>query len=342
MRILLLFALFVGYTQGLLAQTEQNGAVIFIYHRFGESRYPSTSIKMEQFRFQLEYLKTHHYNVWPLSKIIQTLKEQKPLPPKTVALTIDDAYKSVYTHAYPLLKQYSFPFTVFVNTNPVDNASKNYMSWDEMREMKRNGAEFGNHTVSHPSFLTFLDLDESKMQAKIKRELEYAQKRLQQELAVKTKMVAYPFGEYTNKIRGFVSSLGYAACTQVGGVLTHSSELAEIPRFPMSQRFATKEGFLTKLQTKALPLAAPPKSDHLVMQNPPKLQLTLQRPLKGIGCYLSSGERIRISKSDAIHLSIQAKEALQPPRDHYTCTAPASKGRWYWYSFLWVFPKKNY
>ncbi len=341
MRILLLFVLLlVGESLFAKAAKEQNGAVIFMYHRFGESRYPSTNIKMEQFAFQLTYLRKNNYNVWPLSKIIRFIKEGKTLPPKTVALTMDDAYKSVYTHAYPLLKKYHFPFTVFVNTKPVDKHYGAFMTWEQMREMSRFGAEFGNHTMSHPSFVSFLPQGHVKLKEAIAKELDGAEERLQKELGnAYVKIVAYPFGEYTNEIRDIVSGLGYDACAQMGGVLTSRTNLAEIPRFPMAERFATKKGFLLKLRTKALPLAEMPKENHLVTKNPPSLVLHLKKHISNIGCFVSSGERASMQWLDATHLQIKAKSPLKPPRDHYTCTAPSYDGRWQWYSFFWVFQK---
>ena len=345
MRYIILFLFIFVWVEGAFAKEEHNGAVIFMYHRFGESRYPSTNIKMEQFAYQLEYLKKHHYNVWPLSKIIITLREGKTLPPKTVALTMDDAYESVYTRAFPLLKKYHFPFTVFVNTEPVDNHYGAFMTWGQMREMQQNGAEFGNHTKTHPSFVSFLSLGRKKMYEKIADELAGAQTRLEKELGnsyrAHLKMLAYPYGEYTNSIRDIVASLGYVACVQVGGVVTSSTNFAEIPRFPMSQHFATKKGFSLKLQTEALPLKFFPKRDHLIKSNPPHLTLVLQKPMRNIGCFESSGERVEMKWSDALHLSLQAAEPLKPPRDHYTCTAKANDNRWYWYSFFWVFQKKS-
>lgn len=343
MRLLLLLLLTLGMSEELFAKSETNGAVVFMYHRFGESRYPSTNIKMEQFRFELEYLKTHHYNVWPLSKIIKALKEGRELPPKTVALTMDDAYKSVYTKAYPLLKRYGFPFTVFVSTSGVDSHYSALMTWEEMREMCQGGAEFGNHTRTHRSFVSFLPLGKEKLKTKIKEELDAAQKRLESELGSDclggVKMLAYPYGEYTNEIRDRVSSLGYVACMQAGGVLDARTNLAEIPRYPMSEHFATPKGFLLKLQTKAFPLASFPDRDHLVGENPPSLQLALQKPLKGVACFKASGERLLMQWIDTTHFKIQAKKPLQPPRDHYTCTARAAEEGWYWYSFFWVFSK---
>ncbi len=342
---LFLFLFTLSFAETVQQQKQQEGAVIFMYHRFAENRYPSTSIKKEQFAFELEYLKKHHYNVWPLSKIVRYIKEKKPLPPKTVALTMDDAYKSVYTVAYPMLKKMGFPFTVFVNTTPIDHRSRAFMSWDDMREMQRHGAEFANHTLTHPYLLKYLKLDDASFKKEMRKQLERAQRRLHEELGAKCnenpRMFAYPFGEYTHKIEKEVKALGYVALTQVPGVLTHETSLSEIPRFPMAVRFATKKGFVLKLNTRALPLASYPQDDHLVtpQNNPPKLHLKLKRSVGILNCFVSSGEKIHIKKTGKNEVEIFSTKPLKPPREHYTCTALAPDGRWYWYSFFYVFPR---
>src|SRR4051794_23933476 len=89
-------------------------AVVFIYHRFGDDRYPSTDTKTEQFKAQLDWLAENHYEVWPLPRIVQYLKDGKTVPDHVVAITIDDAFQSFYDNAYPLLKEHDWPFTVFV------------------------------------------------------------------------------------------------------------------------------------------------------------------------------------------------------------------------------------
>lgn len=320
------------------------GAVVFVYHRFGDSRYPSTNITKEQFEFQLRYLKENHYNVIPLSKVVRLLQKVKKIPPKTVCLTIDDAYKSVYTNGYPLMKKYGFVATIFVNTAPIDHHSKNYMSWEEMRKMQKEGFEFGNHSKYHPFLLSYLDLPQKQFEKKVFVEIEGAQKRLHAELGKECnenpRLFAYPFGEYTNRIKAYVRKLGYVGVAQNSGVVSEYSDLGGLPRYPMSQKFATQKGFLLKLHTKPMPIHPDNMQDHLVTNNPPKLFLHLEKPLRNVGCFVASGERIKVEREDETTLKLQAKAPLNPPRDHYTCTAKAKDGSWYWYSFLWVFKTK--
>ncbi|MEC7209129.1 MAG: polysaccharide deacetylase family protein, partial [Pseudomonadota bacterium] len=144
----------VGYNATSLNQAkaaEKNDyATVIMYHRFGESRYPSTNVTIEQFESHLEFIRQGNYTVMPLIKIIEALKSGDEINDKTVAITIDDAYLSVYKEAWPRLQEYGYPFTIFIATDPVDNNLKNYMDWDQIRELQEGGVTIGSQTKSHP------------------------------------------------------------------------------------------------------------------------------------------------------------------------------------------------
>lgn len=321
-----------------------DSAVVFMYHRFGESSYPSTNITLKQFQYQLDYLQQNNYNVWQLSKIVNHIVNKKPIPPKTVALTIDDAYISTFTKAYPMLKSKNFPFTLFISTNAVDNRSKFYMTWEMMREMQENGAEFANHSLSHAFLLPRDNETDEVWEKRVRGEIEGAQLRLQEELGAGTnenpRLFSYPFGEYNIKTAKLIEELGYIGITQTSGAIGESSDLRALTRFPMAEVFATHEGFITKLNTLPMPIKSVlPREPLLNEENPPKLTIKLKQPLKYLGCYLSSGEEINVKWISQTEFEVSANVPLMPPRQRYTCTAPAKDGKWYWYSHLWIVKK---
>jgi peptidoglycan/xylan/chitin deacetylase (PgdA/CDA1 family) len=318
-----------------------NSAVVFMYHRFGETTHPSTNITLKQFEYQLNYLKDNHYNVWHISKILNLIIDKKPIPPKTVALSIDDAYISTYTKAYPMLKEKNFPFTVMLSTNPVDNKSKFYMSWDMMREMQNNGAKFSNHSLTHEYLLQKENEDDEAWQMRVTFEIQKTQLRLQEELGDNTnenpRLFSYPFGEYDLKTTKLLKKLGYIGITQTSGPIGANSDLGAITRFPMAEAFATPEGFITKLNTLEMPIESVFPKDNIIKENnPPKFRIKLKEELKNVRCYLSSGESIKMEWISKTEFEIVSKELLKPPRDKYTCTAPAGNKKWYWYSHLWI------
>lgn len=324
---------------------DTNSAIIFTYHRFGEKKYPSTNIRLEQFEYQLNYLQDNNYNVWPLSKIVNYLKEKKQIPPKTVAICMDDAYVTVYTNAYPMLKKRHFPFTVFVNTMPIIHKSKRYMTWDQMREMSTNGAHYANHTYSHAYITQKKSENKEQWKKRVTKEIVKAEEKIKKELGnsmeENPKMLAYPFGEYSEQTADLVKSLGYVGVSQVSGPFGQYTDLMEIPRFPMSETYATKSGFLLKINTIPLPIESiSPKETMLGHQNPPTLDIKLKRPLKNMLCYKSNGDKIDMKWISDREVKIKSKTRIKLPRDHYTCTAKAENGKWYWYSHLWVFRQR--
>ena len=130
------FALAAAIVAGLSpAAAAGDGGVVLMYHRFGESDLPSTNIRLEQFEAHLAELQSGGYTVMPLDDMVRAWRAGTPLPDRAVAITIDDAFRSIYTHAWPRLRAAGFPFTVFVATDPVDQRNPNYMTWDQLREL---------------------------------------------------------------------------------------------------------------------------------------------------------------------------------------------------------------
>lgn len=321
-----------------------DSAVAFMYHRFDNSKYPSTNITLKQFQYHLDYLQKHDYNVWHLSKILRHIIDKKSIPPKTVALTIDDAYISTYTKAYPMLKSKNFEFTIFVNTNPTDKRSKNYLSWEQMREMQVNGAEFANHSLSHDFLLPMENEKDEVWKKRVTSEIKKAQLRLQEELGADTnenpRLFSYPFGEYDINLAKLTKELGYIGITQTSGAIGECSDLGAIARFPMAEAFGSPESFITKLNTLPMPIKSISEEENpLKVQNTPKLRIKLKQPLKNLACYISSGEAINVKWLSETEIEISANEPLKPPREKYTCTAPAYDGKWYWYSHMWIVQK---
>lgn len=316
-------------------------ATVLMYHHFGQSRYPSTNIRLEQFEQHLEYLSKNGYQVWALSKIVRHLLGGKTLPKKTVALSMDDAYISIYTEAYPRLKKRNWPFTVFVNTVPVDNGSSSFMSWDQMREMRSFGAEMANHSLDHEALLPHHGESKSVWKKRVHAEVEGAQKRLQKELGQRhnegPRLFSYPFGEYDLPTAELIREMGYVGVSQTSGPMDVNSDFFALPRFAMAEAFGDMDGFRLKLKTLPFPIeSVSPKEPLIREKNPPVLTLRLKHPVKNMGCYLGDGTPLLVKYVGEREVHVQAKDPVQSPRDRYTCTAPAKEGRWYWYSHLWI------
>ena len=120
-----------------------------MYHRFGDSRYPSTNIKKEQFSKHINELLKPKYNVIDVEKALLAINGIKPIKDRSVVITIDDAYSSVYKYAWPLFKKHNLPFTLFISTDVIDNKTPGYMTW-ERSDFKNNGVTIYSQSKSHP------------------------------------------------------------------------------------------------------------------------------------------------------------------------------------------------
>ena len=323
----------------------QSHAVVFIYHRFGDDRYPTTDTTTGQFKAQLDWLADNHYEVWPLPKIVQYLKDGKDIPDHVVAITVDDAFQSFYENGYPLLKDHGWPFTIFVSTDGVDSKQSDFMTWDELREVKDHGGTLANHTADH-GHLPFRLKDESDLHwaDRVRADIAKGQSRLEAELGKDVnsdpKLFAYPYGEFTEELVKLVDGLGYVAFGQQAGALATPLDPRALPRFPINEHYADVASFAIKAASLPLPLkSVTPWDPQIRAENPPKLKLELEPdavPAGALHCY-ENGPEMDLQWQDEAktRLSIQASKPMQAGRDRYNCTAYVH-GRYYWYSHMWL------
>lgn len=329
----------------LLAGSAQ-AAVVFMYHRFGESRYPSTSVRLEQFEAHLQHLEAGGYQVWPLERIARVLQQGGALPDRVVAITIDDAYASIYHEAWPRLRARGLPFTVFVATDPVDQGIPGYMTWEQMREMAGAGVHFANHSRSHGK-LHRRQAGESgaAWAARVRADIEHAEARLRAELGAAVPeapaVFAYPYGEYNAALAALVAEQGYIAFGQHSGAVGAGSDLYTLPRFPMAEAYADLDEFRQKAATLPLPLLQrEPLEPVLGSNNPPRLSATLgevDADPRRLACFASGQGALQVQWLDQHRFTVQAGKAYPPGRARYNCTLPArAAGRFYWYSQPWI------
>jgi peptidoglycan/xylan/chitin deacetylase (PgdA/CDA1 family) len=332
---ILILSSFLGL-QGYAADT----AVVLMYHRFGEDRYPETSIKIEQFESQLELLKREGFSVVGLSDLLNSLTKGEPLPPNAVVITIDDAYRSIFEVAYPRLREYGFPFTVFVSTDAVDSRFPAYLSWDQMTEMARGGATYANHGASHISMITRLDgeSDEDRIN-RVVEDVKKGRARLSNELRPIPNAFAYPYGEFDGKIAEELQKMGYVCFGQHSGAVGPDSDQRAIPRFAVAEAYADIDEFRIKVRSLPMPVAALTPREPVVTENPPEIEVTLGEGNIRTGeltCFVGGQGRVPIRWiEEDKRFSVVPKQALGPGRHRVNCTVPRNDGRYYWFSHPW-------
>lgn len=167
---------------------------ILCYHRFG-ARVSKLNVSPTAFEAQMEYLASNGYTVIPLTRLASFQEGKEPLPAKTVAITLDDGYRSTFEIAYPILRKYGFPATVFLYTDFA--LASDAMTWTQMKEMMASGLiEIQPHSKSHANLTLHLPGEtDAKYKERIKREVDTPVTLLRERLGEVSFAYAYPYGD---------------------------------------------------------------------------------------------------------------------------------------------------
>ena len=188
---------------------------ILTYHRFAENCSSPLCMPAKTFERQMRYLKDNGYHVITAEDLAAFLEYRQGLPKKSVLITMDDGYRSVYNIAYPILNKYGFKATLFIYTNFV-GVSKMAITWNQLKEMQANGFTIGSHTIYH-SDLTNRKEGESEQEhiARLKEELNGSKKIIDHKLGQDTYFLAYPFGYYDQRSIQMAKGAGYKLAMSV-------------------------------------------------------------------------------------------------------------------------------
>ncbi len=331
-----LFAvLFITQVTPTFAADAVSGAVLLMYHRFGEDNIPSTNIRIEQFEQHISELRSKNYNVIPLAEVVEAYAQRRELPPNTVAITIDDAYASVYNEAWPRLRAAGLPFTVFVATDPVDRGIAGFMSWAQLRQLAASGATIANHTASHRRMVT---ADDETNRSELRR----AQQRIVEEIGDAPKLFAYPYGEYSDRTIELVKEAGFrAAFGQHSGVSHALGSPYELPRFALNETYGDIGRF--RLVVNALPLPVhevTPADTLLDDSNPPPFGFTVDQRidrLDRLNCFASNGPTT-IERLGTSRFEVRIPKPFPRGRGRFNCTLPTRDGRFRWFGIQFVIP----
>ncbi|KAF0224348.1 MAG: xylanase/chitin [Rhodospirillaceae bacterium] len=309
-----------------------DSAVVFMYHRFDDSRFPTANTRIDQLDAHIAELQSGGYTVWSLPRIVAALKSGQALPEKTVALSIDDAWMTVHRNAWPRLKAANLPFTLFVVTDETDRGGGEYMSWDQIRELAASGlVTIGSQGAGHPHMPAL-------SQAGVADDLARAAQRFQAELGVVPKLFAWPFGEMSNDAERAVRAAGYeAAFGQHSGPAWFGAPPFFLPRFALNETYGEIERFRLAARTIALPVVEVSPPDPTLKVNPPLFGFTLAQEVPGmelLGCYASHEGKVK-TETLGPRVEVRMTKPFPAGRGRINCTIPTLDGRWRW--FGWQF-----
>lgn len=341
MRPLLYLFLLACLSAPTMAQSHFN---ILVYHHVSENSPASTSVSPATFREHLQFFKDNQYTVIALDAALEAISLQQPLPKNTIAITFDDAFQSIYYNAFPLLKEFDYPFTVFAATDPIDQNFADMLSWDQLREMKQAGVIIANHSRDHGYLVRHRSLDE-RWKALTRLNIEYAQQRLIDELGPDIpRWFAYPYGEFNASLQDLISNMDYVGFAQHSGGIYSASNFTALPRFAAAGIYANTKTLKTKIESLPMPIDESKLSDMLTDNKQPRFQATLTDMSdinRTVNCFVDGQWQDAVWTGQQSFDLISA-EPLSEGRHRYNCTSPSKTlDAYYWYSKPWLIQTKE-
>jgi peptidoglycan/xylan/chitin deacetylase (PgdA/CDA1 family) len=209
--------------------------IVLCYHALSPTWEADLSTTPERFERQIALLSGRGYRGVRFSEAVRSHGQGRVL-----AVTFDDAYRSVLELARPILDRFGFPASVFAPTDGIDatrplswpgidqwldgphERELTPMSWAELRTLADAGWEIGSHTATHPH-LTQLD------DATLKDELARSKAACERHLAGPCGSLAYPYGDVDARVVAAAAAAGYETAAALPQRLD-SSEALDWPR----------------------------------------------------------------------------------------------------------------
>lgn len=211
---------------------------VLVYHRVTNEVSAASaglSISPHAFERQMSFLYQHGFSVAPLEQVVEAMRGQTKLPPKSVAITFDDGYRDTYSSAVPILKRYGFHITAFIVSSLIGRTNE----WDrdipgmrpvslltsrEIREMATMGVAVGAHSRTHPRLPLVPD-------DRLVSEVTGSKTDLEDLLGVPVNLFCYPHYATDDRVRRLVAASGYRGACGGNGLEDH---VFNIPRIDCS------------------------------------------------------------------------------------------------------------
>ncbi len=205
------------------------------YHDFSSTReIQEMVIRPSKFREQMQTIKDLGLNVITLQDFILWKQGKKSIPDKSILITIDDGWLSVYQDAYPVLKEFGYPFTVYLYTNYIDVGGRSMKS-TMIKEMMKHGCTIGSHSVSHPRpsvFKKYQKQGEDEFNAFILNEFTKSKDLLEAKFSQEIITYVYPGGYHEPEMLEIADQVGYQHLFTVKpGKVTRATNNKLIPRY---------------------------------------------------------------------------------------------------------------
>jgi peptidoglycan/xylan/chitin deacetylase (PgdA/CDA1 family) len=282
-------------------QTPKTNSQVTIlgYHRFENPAKDSLAISTEAFREQMQALKDAGIVVISMADFLAWRRGEKEIPERSALITIDDGYNCTYTQAWPVLKEFGYPFTFFVYGNYISAGGRS-ITWAQLEEMRDAGVDIGSHSISHDNMVRPKRAKGQDYETWLSHELKGSKDLLESRLGIPIRTFAYPFGVNNARVQEVGLEAGYEALfTVVGKKVGRDAPAAAIGRyviqsdkpevFRMATNFGAAQGVVATASAPGIPVQ--PAHGSTLATDPAKLEVDFS----GVGKVDPKSVTLRIS-----------------------------------------------
>lgn len=317
--------------------SEKYHVTCLAYHRFGDSRYPSTNTPVAAFEKHLKYLSGQGFKSYTVSGLLSDtaalVKDQKK-----VLITVDDGYASFMENGLPLLEKYNMKATLFVNTESV--GWSDFLTWQELKELKDKGVEIGSHSHKHSYFV---NLPEDKRAPAFEEDLLKAESLFEEHLGFVPRTYVYPYGEFSPDMIEVLKKHDYIiAFAQNSGVMSDQSNPYSVSRFPVAGAHVDMDQFKSKVNMLPLRVESDDQIPILVSANQPLKYsvILIDEEITGpFNCFIAGQSANESVTKQGQKLSFDLTVPANRRRTLVTVTTLDQNGQWHWFSRLLINPQ---
>ena len=318
--------LYISILQG---SNIKNSATVFMYHKFGVSKYPSTSVTIDQLESHIEEINKEKYNILSLEFIVDTIINDGDLPENTIGISIDDADKSFFEVGWPYFKKHNIPVTLFVTTGTIVKNNKNYINWSQIRQLKAEGVDIGAHSHTH-EHMPDLKIED------VRAEIELSNKIFLKELGEVPTLFAFPYGEANSEIINLLKEYKFkVAFGQHSGIINETSNMYYLPRFSLNEKYGEIDRVKFAASAKGLGVYDFIPTNPTINDNPPFIGFSLldEKLSNSLNCFIfdMKGQVDKDIYKFNERIEIRLKRELSKGRSRMNCTAKDLAGNWRWF-----------
>lgn len=328
---------------------DRSVAVVYAYFGIADGDAPRgdrPSLPIDSFQQQIDEIASGDYHVVALDDIAGMMRDEKILPPLSVALTFDGIDPYFLSDVAPMLIKRGWPFAVFITPGDIDDNTRagRGVTWDDLKKLSaKKGVTLGL-TSYHYARMT--SLDPGAVAADINR----ARSVFRDQMGRDVDYFAYPFGLSSAAVRRVVEKQGFRAVfTQASGVVYAGSDVLALPRFTMTDDLGDLDRFRLTSHALPLPVSDVEPKDMTITANPPVIGFTVspaisKQAVKHIVCFASGVGKIKTQVLGERRVEIRLDNGFTDDKARVNCTLAADDdgnrdvAPWRWAGFLFSVP----